>query len=403
MKQSFCEKYLEKQKSKTLTNDIPVSSDMELIIVIPCYNESDVEKTLNSLFACNTGDFCTEVILLINSFEISSEEVKAFNRKTFAEAQEYALHHNNSDIKLIPLLIEDLPGHQTGAGQPRKTGMDEALRRFISIGKENGVIVSLDADCLVDKNYLTEIRQAFHKNKKLLSATIAFHHPVEHLPENDPVRKSIELYEIYLRYYRAALEYTGYPYAYHTIGSAFAVRCTPYAQVGGMGKQQAGEDFYFLQKVFPLGQTVEIKQTNVYPAARVSDRVPFGTGPALAKMIAEKEIVKYTYSFESFQILKTLFDIVDQLFKADLEVIDNQIRKLSPILFQFLSNDNFIAGIGVINETTSTLPAFRKRFFNYFNAFRILKYLNFVHPDYLELKEVRGEYYDLPLPPERNK
>jgi len=396
-KQSVCKTYIEKQKSKALTSDIPVSRNTELIIVIPCYNEPDVGKTLDSLFACDTGDFCTEIILLINSFEISSEEIKAFNRKTFSEVQEYALCNNNSHLKLIPLMIEDLPGHQTGAGQPRKIGMDEALRRFISIEKENGVIVSLDADCLVDKNYLTEIQKIFYKNKKLLSTTIAFHHPVEHLPENHPVRKSIELYEIYLHYYRAALEYIGYPYAYHTIGSAFAVRCTPYSQVGGMGKQQAGEDFYFLQKIFPLGQTAVINQAKVYPAARLSDRVPFGTGPALVRMITEKEIVKYTYSFESFQILKTLFDNINRLFKADSETIDNQLKKLSPILSQFLSNDNFIAEIETINQTTSTLQAFRKRFFNYFNAFKILKYLNFVHPDYLALKEVLGEYYNLPL------
>jgi len=389
MKQSACKIYLEKQKSKALTNHIPMSENTDLIVVIPCYNEPDVKKTLDSLLACDTGDFCTEIILLINSFEISSEEIKKFNRKTFTEMQQFALHNNNPHVRLIPLLIEDLPGHQTGAGQPRKIGMDEALRRFISIDKEDGVIVSLDADCLVDKNYLTEIHKAFDKNKRLLSATLAFHHPVEHLDENDPVRKSIEVYEMYLHYYRAALEYTGYPYAYHTIGSAFAVRCTPYAQVGGMGKQQAGEDFYFLQKIFPLGKTIEIKTSKVYPAARLSDRVPFGTGPALAKMIAEKEIVKYTYSFESFQVLKSLFDIIDSLFKASPEAIAQSLNSFEPCLLHFLINDNFISEIEIINKTTATLPAFRKRFFNYFNAFKILKYLNFVHPDYFALKDIR--------------
>ena len=389
MKQSACKIYLEKQKSKALTNHIPMSENTDLIVVIPCYNEPDVKKTLDSLLACDTGDFCTEIILLINSFEISSEEIKKFNRKTFTEMQQFALHNNNPHVRLIPLLIEDLPGHQTGAGQPRKIGMDEALRRFISIDKEDGVIVSLDADCLVDKNYLTEIHKAFDKNKRLLSATLAFHHPVEHLDENDPVRKSIEVYEMYLHYYRAALEYTGYPYAYHTIGSAFAVRCTPYAQVGGMGKQQAGEDLYFLQKIFPLGKTIEIKTSKVYPAARLSDRVPFGTGPALAKMIAEKEIVKYTYSFESFQVLKSLFDIIDSLFKASPEAIAQSLNSFEPCLLHFLINDNFISEIEIINKTTATLPAFRKRFFNYFNAFKILKYLNFVHPDYFALKDIR--------------
>lgn len=397
MKQSVCEIYIEKQKAKALTKDIPVSRNTALIVVIPCYNEPDVTKTLESLFVCETGDFCTEIILLINSFEISNEEIKAFNRNTFAQANEFAQSHNNIHCKLIPLLVEDLEGHQTGAGQPRKIAMDEALRRFISIGREDGVIVSLDADCLVDKNYLKEIHTVFHKNKKLLSATIAFHHPVEHLPEDSPIKKSIELYEIYLHYYKTALEYTSYPYAYHTIGSAFAVRCIPYAQVGGMGRQQAGEDFYFLQKIFPLGKTTEIKTTKVYPAARLSDRVPFGTGPALAKMLSEKEIVKYTYSLESFEILKVLFDKIERLFKADTKNIEQILQSLSPMLSNFLSKDNFLSEIEVINRSTSTLPAFKKRFFSYFNAFKILKYLNFVHPDYIELKEVRGEMSKIQL------
>ena len=388
MKQSVCEKYIEKQKSETLTGEIFISRNTGLIVVIPCYNELDIEKTLRSLFACDTDNFCTEIILLINSFEISSDEIKKNNRKTFNDACEFAHCHNNSHLKLIPVMVEDLPGHQTGAGQPRKIGMDEALKRFVSIDKEDGVIVSLDADCVVDKNYLMEIYKTF-QNKKIISATISFHHPVEHLAENDPIRKSIETYEIYLHYYRSALEYAGYPYAYHTIGSAFAVRCTPYAQVGGMGKQQAGEDFYFLQKIFPLGKTAEITTTKVYPAARLSDRVPFGTGTALAKMIAEKEIVKYTYSFESFRVLKTLFDRIDQFFKATPENIVQTLG--NPCLVKFLLNDNFIFEIENINKTTSTLSAFRKRFFNYFNAFKILKYLNFVHLEYFELKDVREE------------
>ena len=51
MKRSVCKIYLEKQKIDVLTKEIPVSENTGLIIVIPCYNEPDVEKTLQSLFA----------------------------------------------------------------------------------------------------------------------------------------------------------------------------------------------------------------------------------------------------------------------------------------------------------------------------------------------------------------
>lgn len=391
MRQSVCKIYLQKQKEQSFTENIPVSEKTDLIVVIPCYNEPDAEKTLLDLFSCEKEDFCTEVLLIINSYCISSQEAKELNRKTYMNALELASVYNDEYIRLIPFIIKDLPGRQTGAGLPRKIGMDEALRRFLSVGKEDGVIVSLDADCRIEKNYLKEIHKTFKKDKKLLSATIAFHHPVKHLPEDNVIRQSMELYELYLHYYRNALAYTGYPYAYHTVGSAFAVRCLPYAQVGGMGKQQAGEDFYFLQKIFPLGKTQEINATYVYPAARLSDRVPFGTGPALVKMISADHIVKYTYSFQSFCVLKELFDHIDKIYESSREDMEGLINRFSPMLFEFLLNDGFLFEVDVIKQTTSSLPAFRKRFFNYFNAFKILKFLNFVHPEYLELKEVREE------------
>ena len=40
-----------------------------------------------------------------------------------------------------------------GVGLARKTGMDEAVRRFDIINNPEGVILSLDADCTVEHNY----------------------------------------------------------------------------------------------------------------------------------------------------------------------------------------------------------------------------------------------------------
>ena len=50
------------------------------------------------------------------------------------------------------------------AGTARKAGMDEAVRRYNLLGKPQGIIVSLDADTLVDENYLVEIENYFRKN-----------------------------------------------------------------------------------------------------------------------------------------------------------------------------------------------------------------------------------------------
>ncbi|GHT73045.1 hypothetical protein AGMMS50262_03440 [Bacteroidia bacterium] len=360
-------------------------------IVIPCYHEPEVLATIGSLFVCERGNFEVEILVVVNSYAISSEAIVQFNRLSFNELTAFAEKHNTPDFRLSPLWVENLPGHQTGAGLPRKTGMDEAVKRFKEQSQSGGIIVSLDADCTVAKNYLTEIDRCF-KQYKLKSATIQFHHPVEHLEKDSELRRAAETYEEYLRYYRSALEYTGYPYAYYTIGSAFAVTAETYSQIGGMGKQQAGEDFYFLQKVFPLGKTRFIDTTCVYPAARLSDRVPFGTGPAIAQMLKDKQLKKYSYQVSAFTELKQFFNKIPSFFRASTAEVENQLQDLPPYFQTFLREDDFLNKIEEINCYTANPESFRKRFFQYFTAFKILKYLNSVHPAPYEFSDVQEQY-----------
>ncbi|MDR0427790.1 MAG: hypothetical protein LBH12_04205 [Dysgonamonadaceae bacterium] len=364
---------------------------MDIRIVIPCYNEPNIFSTIESLRNCEKDHFTVEIIVVVNSYIISSEEIKNLNRKTFHALQEYARLYDSPDFYLSPFLEENLSGHQTGAGLPRKIGMDKAAESFLNEKNNKGIIVSLDADTTVDKNYLVEIYHSF-KKFKLKSATIEFHHPVEHLEKNDKIRQAVELYEEYLRYYRSALEYIGYPYAYYTIGSAFAVTAETYLQAGGMGKQQAGEDFYFLQKVFPLGKTKFIETTRVYPSARISDRVPFGTGPSISKMLEETEIKKWSYQIAAFSELKDFFRITETFYKLSKEEIMIRCSTFPSHLYRFLQKEGFFDKMVEINQHTSTPESFRKRFYGYFTAFKILKYLNFIHPDYYELTDVREQY-----------
>lgn len=349
----------------------------DIIVVIPCYKEPDVLQTLGSLFHNHPPGGVVEIILLINSYRKNSQATIELNRRTLEEARAFASTRNRPSFYLSPYLIEDLPGHQTGAGYPRRLGMEKAVRHFA--GNKQGIIISLDADCRVEPNYLQEVEMQFRKHK-LNSATIAFHHPVEHLPKEDPLRQAMESYEKYLHYYRAALEYCGFPYAYYTIGSAFAVTADSYLKVGGMGKQQSGEDFYFLHKVFPLGKTMFIDTTRVYPAARFSDRIPFGTGPSLEKMLRSRETDKYTYQFSAFEELKQLFDAIPDLYQSPESIVREITDKFPTHLRAFLEANDYIYKVSEINRHTSSPENFRKRFFAYFTAFRILKYLNSVHP-----------------------
>ena len=259
--------------------------------------------------------------------------------------------------------------------------MDEAIRRFNAINKSNGIIVSLDSDCLVSPNYLQQIESCFAEDKSCFAATLNFKHRVEEM--NDAKQKrGIQLYENYIHYYKNALDFAGFPDSIYTIGSAFAVRAEAYAKQGGMNRRQAGEDFYFLNKLTKLGQITELNEAFVYPSARVSDRVPFGTGAAMTKWMNEAEDLSLTYNFAAFLDLKQLFDQVDSLFRLS-EANYSEFKSYLPDSIQeYLQSLEFHVKLAEINQNSSTLISFRKRFFQFFDAFIILRFLNLAHQKY---------------------
>jgi len=348
-----------------------------MAVVIPCYNEPNLEATLQSLRECASPACGTLVIVVINSRENCSADVVRQNRKSFSRVHAFSQAHGNEKIHFMPLLCEELPRKHAGVGLARKIGMDLAVDYFLRTENPRGILVSLDADCIVSPNFLVGIFESFRRDEKLCCTIHNFYHRVEN---GDPtIEDAIRQYEAYLRYFENALRYTGFPYYYHTIGSAFAVTADAYVRVGGMGRQQGGEDFYFLQKIFQLGRTKELDDVTIYPMARFSDRVPFGTGPALQKIIAQKDGLMKVYDFEAFQSLRQFFDMKDSFYGASQDRIIEMTRRLHPILQEFLTENNFLLDIQDCNANAATLKSFQKRFFHHFNAFKIIKYLNFAH------------------------
>ena len=68
-----------------LIEDAP-QSNLEIIIVVPCYDEPDIIQTLNSLVACTQPNCSTEVIVVVNHPEYSQEEVKIRSKDTFSRS-----------------------------------------------------------------------------------------------------------------------------------------------------------------------------------------------------------------------------------------------------------------------------------------------------------------------------
>lgn len=378
------EKYIEKHKAYD-KYAVPSSFNYGMVVVIPCFDEPDLFTTLFSLKQCYSTKHPVSVLVVINSSEVTDSSVVLHNRETYDKLVAFAKEHNTPELSFHGLLCEDLPRKHAGVGLARKIGMEWAVRGFLQSKNKEGVILSLDADCTVSENYLSSIENQFSTSYPNC-CVLNFQHRVTSNEES--LSNAIKQYEQYIWYFRDALKAIGFPYYYHTIGSAFAVSADAYVRVGGIGRQQGGEDFYFLQKLFQLGKTAELTEPFVYPEARFSDRIPFGTGPALEKIITSIDGLLRVYSIESFIVLKDFFELSSNFYKQSGDTIMTLIKQLHPSILKFLKEFNLLSSITDCNENTTTIAAFKKRFFHHFNAFTIIKYLNFAHSNYFELTPI---------------
>ncbi|MDX8340498.1 glycosyltransferase [Draconibacterium sp. IB214405] len=384
----FADKYLQKNGHQILINKLPEQKP-GLIVVIPCFREPDLVATLESLNKCDLPEVAVEVIVLINHSEKAEEATIRENEQTKTDADAWIAKNKKEGIHFFVVGPVQLKRKWAGAGLARKRGMDEAIRRFNLNDSKDGILVSLDADTLVAKNYLVAIEKHFRDFPKHVGATVAFEHQKQQLSGKH--LEGIELYELYLNYYKRALHYSGYPYSMFTIGSAFAVTAEAYVKRGGMNRRQAGEDFYFLQNLVQLGTVGEITTTKVHPSARLSNRVPFGTGPILQKWMKGEEDLQLTYNFKAFKDLEQFFAKKDQLFKTQPNEYSEFVNTLNEPIKQFLLLDNFSVDLDDLNNNCSRLESFRLRFFQKFNAFRILKFLNFAHENYYQKADLRKQ------------
>lgn len=355
-----------------------------VFVVIPCFNEPSLLPVFQSLANCTIPSVAVEVLAVVNSSIEALPEIKERNANCLKEAQDWiSSHKSNSSIRFNVANFPNLPKKHAGVGLARKIGMDEGVRRFDRLQRD-GLIVNLDTDCTVSKNYLESIHK-FFEIKNVDGCSIHFEHPLEGI--SSEIEEAIVQYELYLRYYIHMQGLIGFPWAFQTIGSAMAVRSSVYQAQGGMNKRKAGEDFYFLQKIIELGNFENLPEAVVYASPRKSDRVPFGTGKAVNDITAGDG--KYlVYAPESFEQLNKLFRAVDALYKVDADGLKQILDGLPEALRTFLELWGFGMKLQEINSFTTSLSAFRKRFFREFNAFQLMKYLHWMRDEHFDNVEI---------------
>ncbi len=374
-----------------------VDNDLKVIVVIPAFHEVFLTKTIDSLLNNVFDNGSVEVIIVLNESESVPKEISIFHQNQYNELKDLCQNISTPQLKFFPVYIKNIDKRIAGPGIARKIGMDEAVKRFDKINNRQGLIVNLDGDTIVETNYLDELIKTSIAKDKIKAYSIYFEH---NLDENiSPEEKNaIIQYELHLRYYINMQRILQLPFAFYTIGSAMAVRTFAYKEAFGMNKRQAGEDFYFLHKFIKTGYFSEINSTKVYPSARISERVPFGTGKAMNKIILSGKSLQ-TYNYKSFESLKSLlFNLEAIYFDYDsIQLLDRPVK-------EFLNMKDFYKRYLEIKKHTKDYPAFKKRFFRWFDAFLLMKFLHFARDNYYANIDIQhaSQYlmncYNIPTP-----
>jgi len=352
-------------------------SQTGIIVVVPAYNEPGICKLLDSLSLCTEPACRVEVIIVVNAPEHAERESLDNNKLTIKNIDSWKKENTNCFFRLFAFSVEPSVSGW-GVGLARKTGMDEAVRRFNKLNKPDGIILNLDADCTVENNYFISVWNGFSNSKDRTACSIYFEHPLSGNDFDERIYKYIVLYELHLRYYFQGLAFSGFPYVFHTVGSAIAVKALPYIKAGGMNRRQAGEDFYFIQKLVPSGGYFNLNSTVVYPSPRASSRVPFGTGASISKLSDGSSNILLTYNLLAFRELSWFFGMAEMFYRSSEAGLSEHYMTFPAGLKSFLDESEWIGKMIEIKNNTSGFDSYKKRFFGWFNMFKVVKYLNHV-------------------------
>jgi hypothetical protein len=261
-----------------------------------------------------------------------------------------------------------------GVGLARKIGADIALKLHSLGCIKYPWIFSTDADVTLPDNYFSQVKSI---DGKKYSAIV---NEFEHLSNTDELRKCQFLYDTKLRYYQAGIEYSGSQYDYIPLGSTLIVNTLSYAQVRGFPQRNAAEDFYILNKLAKVNEVFKSEDCIVEIKARFSDRVPFGTGPALKQILNADEYLYYHP--ECFILLKQWCEYLKQMWS------NNQLNSTKAIPGHLLGIHNYLNFRKVINSVCTQITT-EKNWHNFIHqwmdAFKTLKVVHYFDKQYPRL------------------
>lgn len=372
-------------------------------VVIPVYDENDhIAAALASIkTALQRSPEPVKTVLVINEPVSAAADAIANNRKLLESLRQNDGKYDGglsvgSELFFIDLTNKEIAEKFRTVGNARKAGFDGIIAEYDGKMTDNGTLFfSLDADTLIAADYFEKAIAFARANPSAAGAVFHFEHRFE---SSDPaVNLAAMHYEIYLRDYAWKLKQTNSPYAFWTIGSAFMCRAASYVNCGGMRRNAAGEDFYFLQALSKVGTVGVVPETTVYPSGRISSRVPFGTGPAIRQALDGKAVK--LYNPECFKPLREFFA---QTSAADAVTLQNNIQHLMPqYVEEYLMAQDFLnIWARIVKNTPANQASLLKALHTYCDGFFILKFCHYLEEKYpgsfarqeLDISDSTAEY-----------
>ncbi len=283
-------------------------------VAIPAMNEADfLPATIDCLTTQSFRDF--KVWICVNQPDAWWENAE--NRPICENNQRTLNYLTQQDPVKFRILDHSSrgkgwKGKAHGVGQARKTLMDRINQ---DAGPED-IIVSLDADTLFGPEYLNSVKKVFDRHPGAVALSNPYYHS---LTGDEKLDRAMLRYEIYMRHYAVNMWRIRSPYSFTALGSAIAIPVNAYRKIGGMTAKKSGEDFYLLQKLRKTGWICNHNTQLVYPGTRYSDRVYFGTGPALIKGSNGDWDSYPVYGHRLFDMVRKTYDYFPHLYEESVE------------------------------------------------------------------------------------
>ena len=358
-----------------------LEGEWQHVMVLPCFDE-------NPEFICRFAQaFKTASLLLIvviNRPVSSAPEVNLPLKAALADLPRhplhlgYDLHKVSPSFSLLSIDLEALEGAtpcDQGVGRARRVGCDVALTLIDRHTVSSPWIYSTDADTEWHASLLT---------CSWPSKASAVSLPFTHLATDDPALSHATLiYELKMHHYVLHLQAIGSPYAFHTLGSSCVIKSDAYAAVRGMPLRNAAEDFYLLNKLAKVGPVHCARGAGVSITSRQSNRVPFGTGPAVGRLMeatnpCDVPLFYHADCFAALAQLRQLFRHWCNEPKADpqAQLVEHLGAAIGADLERLLTQWGYQKALRHIHNAGRSDAARQQHIHTWLDGFRLLKIIH---------------------------